>query len=176
MENLDEIYKYFKEPTTMIIINNNSKKVLESFINIVYKKIKSKKQTINSRKGLYYKLTNIKNTFIKIDFEFNSLQLTSSKANFIKDIMSVKTALTENESRLLCCTDFKKNENIDLKNMYRNHLNHIFDLVIFIDKNKIKLISYNTKSFQYYNDVGKEFNISKIVRSTKIKKISGIFN
>jgi len=177
MENLEEIYKYFQEPTTILIINNHSTKVLDSFFDIVYNKTIARKINIKSRKGLFYKLMKIKNKLIKIDFELDSVQFSSSKtkSKIFKDFIDIKESLTENNSKLLCRTDVRLNKKIEADKIYNYYLTNIFQLIIFIDKEEIKLIKHKTESCRYYNDSGKTFNITKLVRGTKIKKLSNLF-
>jgi len=175
MENLEELYKYFNEPITILIINNNSKKVFDRFFNIVYNKIDTKKINIKSRKGLFNKIITTKNKLIRIDFDFNSIQFSSSKSRMREDISDIINSLIENNSRLLCRTDNYLNKNIDIQNIHRYYLIDKFEMVILIDKEEVKLIKHQTKSFIYYNDQDKTFNITKLIRSTKIKNLSKLF-
>lgn len=175
MENLDNIYKYFEEPITMLVVNNNSTKVLDEFFKLVYKKINTRKIEIRSRKGLFNKLLTICGKVIKLNYELSSIQFGSSKSTINKDFKEIRVALEENNSRLLCRTDVRLNSQLDVKRIYHSNINNHFDLIVLIEKDKMILIKCHTKSFMFYNDNGTEYDISRLVRSTKLKKISNIF-
>ncbi len=65
MQNLDKIYEYVKASTMILIINNNSKSLLDSLFNIIYNKYDLSKCKVESTRKLMLKLLTIKNKLIR---------------------------------------------------------------------------------------------------------------
>lgn len=133
MKNLNNILEIFDESTMVLIINNNSKSLLDYLFNFIYSRYSFSKCKISSAKGLLKKILFIENKLIAINLDLKNIQLngTTSKKKLIENLKSIKLALEENNSKVL----FKINS---LDYYYHD----FFDCIIKIDKRDIKIIKY----------------------------------
>ena len=175
MKSLDKIYEYVEKSTIILILNDNSRSLLDSLFNSIYKKYPHKKTKFESRKGIMRKVYKIKDKLIKVDFDITKIQFSSSNSpsKLDVDFVTLKAMLTENNSKILLKSD---------KTLHKTEY-HIpgyksADLVILIDKENIKIVKnvHNAEFGSQYIWLGKikEENIyplDQLLRSTKLKKI-----
>ena len=107
MKNLDEIYEYVNDVTTILVINNTSKLLLDSLYNSIYNKYSASKCKCNTRNHLMRKFSVIKSKLIRVDFDLKNAQFSSSTANSktTEDFKLLKSYLIENNSKILFKTD-----------------------------------------------------------------------
>ena len=164
MRNLEEIHNYVEVSTLILVINNNSRSLLDSFYNLIYKKYPYKKSAVKSSKGLMKKISMTKDKLIKIDIDFKKLQFSSSNTSskLWEDFLTIKACVIDNKSKIL----FKANQN------YKNieQFSIIFDLIIMINKTSIKLVRTPDRYWNYGDD--NLFSIDKLTRSTKLKQLN----
>lgn len=192
MKNLDEIYEYVNDVTTILVINNTSKLLLDSLYNSIYNKYSASKCKCNTRNHLMRKFSVIKSKLIRVDFDLKNAQFSSSTANSktTEDFKLLKSYLIENNSKILFKTDLSylgethtkileilKFQAFRLIPQYR-----IFDLVILIDQKDVLILNYQTdsKSYSLFNNYGNKenmcFNIDSLVRKVKLSKIGKMYN
>lgn len=177
LRKLNELPEIIKDSTMVLIVNNNSKSLLEPLCNIMFKKYKSRKTKIRSTKGLYKKLLITTNKLVRIDFDFENITLNGSKSNLNHDLKILKESLTENNSRVLFKTDISKHNRTYNPKFIRTELErkyYIFDSIILIDK-EIIIIKYSPTSYDCYDIGTRKFELSQLVRSSKLKKLK-LFN
>ncbi len=172
MSNLDEIHEYIKTATMILVINNNSKAMLDALYNFIYKKYPNQKSKWGNGKGLFFKLCNVKNKLIRIDIDLYKVQFHSSNTHgrIREDYNSLMCCAVENNSKFLFKSDLSLyKEEIDLRDpwyiifpQYQS-----FDLVIFIDKDKITIL----KEGNYTSRTKENYDITTLLRRTKLKKI-----
>lgn len=191
MENLDNIHKYINDSTMILVINNNSKSLLESLFNLLYNKYSSTKLKCTTTKGLMSKLSKIKNKLIRHETDLSKIQFSSSKNNskLREDFGNLSLFLTENNSKILLKFDISSYV-FDYEDTFRPYdllrkivpQYNLFNLVILIDKNDVKILQYITEneSFnmfdQYGNKEKHKFDITTLIRSTKLKKIRRLYD
>jgi hypothetical protein len=186
MQNLDKIYEYVKASTMILIINNNSKSLLDSLFNIIYNKYDLSKCKVESTRKLMLKLSTIKNKLIRHESDLSRIQFGSSRNSDLvtHKFSELKTYLIENNSKLLLkydIHDYKLDEELKSNFDYNLHrlipqYNH-FNLIILIGKNDIKIIrlDVNDYSFIYlYRNEDITFNLTPLIRNTKLKKLKKI--
>lgn len=188
MKNLDEIYEYVNDVTTILVINNNSKLLLDSLYNSIYNKYSASKCKCNTRNHLMRKFSVIKSKLIRVDFDLKNAQFSSSTANSktTEDFKLLKSYLIENNSKILFKNDLSSYSDIltTLKfQAYRLIPQYsIFDLIILIDKQDIKILKYESenKSFNMFSNYGNKenmiFNIDSLIRKVKLSKIKKFYN
>lgn len=184
MENLDKIHEIIKDATMILIINNNSKSLLDHVFNLIYNKYSSFKVKCNTRSHLIQKFSTIKEKLIRVEFDIKNIQFSSSTAHskISEDFKNLKLFLMENKSKILFKSDLSS-YNIDIFDTLKYSAYrlipqyNIFDLVILIDKKDIKIIKLENefKYFNIFSPYGNEekyiFDITTLLRSTKLKKI-----
>lgn len=168
MTNLDKLYEYIdtKDTVMVMIINNNSKPLLDSLCNKIYNNYKKSKVKISTRKGLFKKLIFIKEKLIRVDFDFDSINFngTTNLTRRKEDLSLIRSSLIENKSKLLCRVNLYFDFNKNLKNnLYSRY--YEFDLVILINKEEIEIIKSD------YHCVEKHFSLDQLIRKTKLDKI-----
>lgn len=178
MNNLDKIHEYVKESTMILIINNNSKSLLDALFNSIYNKYNSKKIRIDSGKKLFFKLMNLKDKLIRIEYDLSKIQFTSSNNNnrLDSEFFLLKTYLSDNNSKLLIKTNLSNYKEITdvTKFFYNQRKYNIFDLVILIDKNSIKILKNENDPCNVYKFNKEEngvFNLEPLLRHTKLTQI-----
>jgi len=174
MQNTDKIYEHIKDSTTILIINNNSKLLLESLCDSISRRSTLQIIDFESRKGLMKKLTSIKNKFIKINYDLDLIQFRSSKnpSGLRSDFITVKVCVGDNNSKILFKTDAKlynkHNYNYwsDLLPQYE-----AFDAIIYLDKKEAKILRSGGFSRVRFDVENYIFNIDSLIRSTKLRQI-----
>ena len=157
MKNLDDIHHLIQNSTLILVINASSKTMSKTVFNYIYKKYSDKKRTITSTKGLLKKISEIKNTLIKIDIDIKKIQFSSSKTSdkLWTDFGTAQVYALDNESKLLFyAAQYQKEQFV-----YR-----FFDLILIVEKQQIRIKN------RYDND--DTYSIEKLVRSTKLKEIA----
>jgi len=174
MENLDTIHEHLKESTTILIINNNSKLLLDSLCNYISRKNSLQVIDFDSRKGLMKKLTSIKNKFVKINYDLDLIQFRSSKnpSGLRSDFITVKVCARDNNSKILYKTDAKL-YNKHKYNFWSDLLPQYeaFDAVIYLDKKEAKILRSGGFSRVRFDVENYIFNIGSLIRSAKLKQI-----
>lgn len=193
MRTLDELYQYVNDSTMILVINNNSKSLLDAIFNRLYNKYVAPKCKCTTSKGLMLKLSKIKNKLIRHEFDLKKIQFSSSNTNskIRNSFNDLQLFLMENNSKILLKLDissykYDSDDKFDIRTerfLYGVIPQYdIFNLIIFIDKKNIKIIKYQTdkKHFNMFNSYGfKEkyiFNIDSLIRNTKLKKIKLLSN
>lgn len=186
MKNLDEIHDFIKESAMILIINNNSKSLLDYFFDFIYKKYTLPKCKIDSSKGLMLRLSKIKNKLIRLDFDLKKIQFSSSNtASVIRaNFNDMQIFLSENNSKILLKIDISTykfyteitNRNLEytLHNIIPQY--DVFDFILLIDKNDIKILKctrhHSSCIFNSYGiEEDKIYSIDKLLRSVKLRKI-----
>lgn len=190
MQNLDNIYEYIKASTMTLVINNNSKSLLDALFNILYNKYNLPKCRITTTKGLMLKLATIKNKLIRHETDLSKIQFSSTKnSNRVRaDFNELLLYLIENNSKILFkfdIYDYKLNE--ESINNFEYSLHSMipqydsFNLIILIGKKNIEILRFHSNSsyFSMSNIYGNKenyiFDMTTLLRSTKLKKIKKIY-
>ena len=174
MDEINKIGENIKRSTMILVINNNSKLLFDTLLDSIYKKYNPPKIKISSRKKLLFKLSRIKNKMILLDFDLKKIQFSSSSNDSQKirgNFLELKDFLTVNGSKLLVKTDvvFYK-EKIDFNTFYlSNSIFYLFDLIIFIDKEKLKVIKRD-----FGVNRSEELKLEQLIRKSKLKKLEQI--
>jgi len=188
MRTLDELYEYVNDSTMILVINNNSKSLLDSLYTSIYNKYSLSKCKCNTRGHLMRKFSTIKSKLIKVDFDLKYVQFSSSTANSktIDDFDNLKLYLIENNSKILFKIDLSSYTDLfEILRFQQYKLipqYMIFDLIILIDKKDIKILKYETenKSFNMFSNYGNKenmiFNIDRLIRKVKLSKIKKLYN
>lgn len=184
MKNLDEIYEYINNENfkTILIINNNSKILFNTFYESIYDKYLSSKMICKSGKGLMKKLSIIRNKFIRIDLSLNKIQFSSStnQKRFDEDFETLKLYIIDNNLKIM----FKTNDSISIDNLsYIQKWNFQikydkFDMIILLDKNDIKILKdkyWNIRNNNTINDHN-VYSFLKLSRRVKLKQLKNKSN
>jgi hypothetical protein len=165
MENLDEIHDLIKRATLILVINNNSESMINSFINLIYKKYPNKKSKFNSTKGLMRKISLTKNKLIMINIDLNKLQFSSSNTStkLWEDFQNIRNYAVENKLKIL----LRINQNPGYYKRYHD----FFDLILLLDKKYIKTTKIAFNGWYLINNNDKLYDIDKLTRSTKLKQL-----
>jgi hypothetical protein len=149
----------------ILIVNNDDSELLDIIFNRIYRIYKGKKISINSSKGLYKKVCNIKNKFIKINIDLDKVQFTSSHSRKYSELRELRMKASENNSALLF--KYEKREKLDSQSqiMWYYRWSSYFDLILVIDDKKLKIINS-----RYTSDTD-EFDITQAIRSYKLNKL-----
>jgi len=168
MQNLDKIHDYILESNMILIMNNNSQLLLNALMNKIYNKYPLKKRQIRTGKGLYKKLIDVKDKLVKINIRLSKIQLGSStnKNKIYYDFKILQACVVENKSKLLFYETKEFNYHFRKNPYYNMPLYNVFDLIIMIDKNDIKIIKYRNGSDK------EKFDIKPLLRSTKLRQLN----
>lgn len=190
MENLDKLQEYINASTMTLIINNNSKSLLDALFNVIYNKYNSSKCKIITTKRLMLKLATIKNKLIRHDLDLSRLQFSSTRnSNVVRnDFNDLKIFLIENNSKFLLKFDIREYKiNEEPLNTLEYFLHKMipqydtFNLIVLICKKDIKILRFQTENSAfsmlspYGNKEGHIFDITTLIRSTKLKKIQKLY-
>lgn len=171
MESLDKIHAHVERSTMILVVSNNTKSLLDTLFNSLYKKCSLQKVKFETRKGLMRKLPKIKNKIIKIEYDLEKIQFSSS-TNTTREhttFLTLKAYLKENNSKLLIKTDVSKIKDFSKALSYSIPPKYqLFDLVIYLDKKEIKLIRYADRTYKKGENI---FDINRLLRNTKLKQI-----
>ena len=175
MMELGKIHEFVNESSMILIINNNSKSLMDYLFNSIYKKCTLQKYKFEKCKGIIGKIEKLKDKIIKIDIELNKVQFSSSN-NYrkrITEFLTLKSIIHENKSKILFKTDLSSyKEFVDLKYIYRSIPSYdAFDLVILIDKECIRIINHRTSGYIHFMDGDVTFNMDQLLRKTKLKQL-----
>ena len=172
MNDINKLQEYIKDSSMILVINNNSKLLMNTLFDSIYKKYSLSKTQFDSRRRLISKLSRIKNKLIKLNFDLTKIQFTSSSNNKIQlrtDFLTLKTNIQENKSKLLLKTNlafYDKNPSFHLAvEDWNSPYYRIFDLIIFIDKDNIKIVDK-------YRTTKATLEIDQLIRKTKLKKLN----
>lgn len=180
IQDLDKIYEFIYRDNLklILIINNNSKLVLNYLYNSIYNKYPLSKVKCSSGKGLMKKLSSIKNKLIRIDLTLNKVQLSSSTIQTDSNFNTLKTYIAENNSKILFKFDYNFDFNLSYHEMNQFMCKYdMFDLIILLDKNDIKILKWsywnirkNNNNIYSVSDTY-VFSILKLVRNVKLKQL-----
>ena len=146
MRKLDEIYELIYNSSMILVIGNNSKTLLDSLCNLIYKNYSFKKMEYHSTKGVLKKLSVIKQKVNKIDYDLKKVQMSSSKNNqkIFDDFGTLRAYICENKSKLLFKTNLSQSDYISkvidsyqITQILPQY--HTFDLIILI-KHQVNLV------------------------------------
>lgn len=178
MQTIDKIYEYV-DSSIMILIISDKKSLLDSLFDSIYKKHKSQKIILDSRKSLLQKLTSIKGKLIKLNYDLCKIQFRSSRSQGLgEDFQTLRLCLQDNLSKILVRSN-KISCGLQISNyLFNRYYNEVkidrefdaFDLVIFIDTKDIKIIRCSGQS-RNINDEKNIINIAPLIRSTKLKQL-----
>jgi len=172
MRNLDEIHEMIQRSTIILILNSHSKSVLNSLYNLIYNKYPYKKTELKNTKGLIKKISTIKSKLIRINTDLSRVQFGSSSTSIktLENFNTLRLYIMENECKLLFQTSHFK---LGTNGSYGNFSSINFDLILLIEKNQLKVITYGYGLYKW-KDEDRIFNIDKLVRNTKLNKIKDI--
>lgn len=178
MGNIDKIYEYVEESTMILIINNNSKLLLDTLVNFIYNKSSLKKYEYTKTKGLLEKVQKQKEKIIRIDLDLNKIRFTSSNnpKKLNSEFVILQSIIVENKSKILFKTDLSTyKEYVDPKNIEQSIVAYdVFDLIILIDKTDIKMLQ--RPIYESYRDYRpekerKKYSIEQLLRRVKLRQI-----
>ena len=176
--NLEKIYKYVnsdKNSTMILIINNNSKSLLNYLCDTIYKKCTLQKIEYDKCKGLIKRVEKHQEKIIKIDLELNKIRFTSSNNpnKLYSDFVILRSIAFDNMSKLLFKTDLSSyKEYVDIKNLRQNIIAYDhFDLVVLIDKDDIKVLKRKGVGYARKDLDKGTFPIDQLLRKVKLKQI-----
>jgi len=172
---LNKVHEYVNDSTMILIINNNSKLLLDYLFNLIYKKNSLQKYEYDKCKGIIKKIEKLKDKIIKINLDLNKVQLTSSnnRKKILTDFMVLRSIVDANCSKILCKTDLSTyKEYVDLKYLYTSIPSYdVFDLIFFIGKENIKIIKKRGVDYTSRNLDKVTFNMDQLIRKTKLKQL-----
>jgi len=173
MKSLDEIHEHVKESTMVLVINNNKKLLLDPLCNFIYNKYKGKKSKIRTGKGLHNKLLKIKDKFVIIDIDYNRIQLGSNKGRLQSELNDIKLNLHDNNSMVMFKCDLRNKFIYESWEKWKiNSYYYVFDLIIMIDVDNIKILKTPIYSRGLRNNEELDtFDIIKLIRRTKLKNL-----
>lgn len=162
MKNLEDIYDYFDNATTILIVNKNDSRILSSHLtDYIYKHSKLQKYEIDKCKGLLKRLEKYTSRIIKFNFDFSKFQISSSNARIDNDLGDLILLSYNNNLKLLFEYDLPITYGINrIPSMYR------FDLIILVKDNQAIIL----KSRMYRD--GDIINLSSLLRKIKLDKLS----
>jgi hypothetical protein len=170
MKSIDKIHKYImhKDISMILVVNNNSKMLMNALCNSIYNKYTLHKSIITSNKGLKNKLGKQIEKLLRVDIDLNKIQFGSStnRNRIYTDFSELKLNVIENCSKLLFKTDISLHkEYMNFSDpWYRFPLEYVFDLIILIDTEDIKIV----KRLNHKSEI---FNLEPLTRSVKLKQI-----
>jgi hypothetical protein len=173
MKSLDEIYEYINSDNNLamilIISNNKSKSLLNYLFNTIYKKCTLQKIEYDKCKGLIKRVEKHLKKIIKINLELTKIRFSSSNnpAKLYTDFVLLKSIVFDNMSKILFKTNLTSYKNyVDLKNLRESIIAYdIFDLIIFIDKDDIKVLKSRKRNLDGV------FLMEQLLRKVKLKQI-----
>jgi hypothetical protein len=181
MRPFEELYAFTNDASMTLVINNNSKPLMNSLYNIIYNKYTSPKCKVAITRKLMLKISKINNKLIRHESDLSKIQFSSTKNNgkVRSDFNDLKLILSDNNSKMLFKFDITAykicyNELDDLKEYLRKLISQydVFDLIILIDKNDIKILKYERNNFSLNNYINDNvFNMDRLLRSVKLRKI-----
>lgn len=153
------------EHRLILIVNNDDIELLDPVCNYIYRKYNGNKNKVNisSNKGLYKKICDIKNKFIKINIDISKIQFSSTHSRKYSEFSEIKIKSQENNSIFLF--KYEKCKNLYTNKMWQYRWTSYFDLILTIEDKKLKIINSNKE----------EFDINQIIRSTKLRKLKKKF-
>lgn len=172
MGDFDKIYDYVEQSTMILIINNNSKLLLDTLVNSIYKKCPLQKIKYEKCKGLFRKIEKVKDKIIKVDLDLNKIRFTSSNnpTKLHSDFTILQSVIENNKSKLIIKTDLSNyKQYMDIRNFNQNIVAfNVFDLIIFIDKEYIRLL--RIRSVPWFNDE-KYYPLDQLLRKAKLNQL-----
>ena len=178
MKSLDEIYEYVNTDNKLamiLIINNNSKSLLNYLCNTIYKKCTLQKVEYDKSKGLIRKVEKHQEKIIKVDLELNKIRFSSSNNpnKLHSDFAILKSIVFGNMSKVIFKTDLSSyKEYFDIKDLRSYIIAYsVFDLVILIDKKNIKIFKSNGTDYSMRTVDKVTFSMDQLLRKVKLQQI-----
>ena len=178
MESINDIHEYIDKSTMILVINNNAKSLLNYLVNSIYNKCTLPKYEYTKTKGLIERVQKQKEKIIRIDLDLNKIRFTSSNnpKKLNSEFVILQSIIVENKSKILFKTDLSTyKEYIDPKNIERSIVAYdIFDLIILIDKEDIKMLQrpiYESQRDYRPEKERKKYPLDILLRRVKLKQI-----